>query len=36
MLRWIIEAWRLDYNARRPHMSLDGLTPRSLHHPQRA
>ena len=25
--RQIIEAWRLDYNARRPHTSLDGLTP---------
>jgi transposase InsO family protein len=25
--RQIIEAWRLDYNARRPHTSLDGLNP---------
>jgi putative transposase len=23
----IIEAWRIDYNTRRPHTSLDGLTP---------
>jgi putative transposase len=26
-LRQIIEAWRLDYNSRRPHTSLQGLTP---------
>jgi putative transposase len=25
--RTIIEAWRIDYNTRRPHTSLDGLTP---------
>jgi len=25
--RKIIEAWRIDYNTRRPHSSLDGLTP---------
>jgi putative transposase len=25
--RRIIEAWRADYNTRRPHTSLDGLTP---------
>jgi putative transposase len=25
--RRIIEAWRLDYNLRRPHTSLEGLTP---------
>jgi len=25
--RRIIEAWRLDYNTARPHMSLGGLTP---------
>jgi putative transposase len=25
--RRIIEAWRIDYNARRPHTSLGGLTP---------
>jgi putative transposase len=25
--RRIIEAWRIDYNTRRPHSSLDGLTP---------
>jgi putative transposase len=25
--RRIIEAWRIDYNVRRPHTSLDGLTP---------
>ena len=25
--RRIIEAWRIDYNIRRPHTSLDGLTP---------
>jgi putative transposase len=25
--RKIIEAWRLDYNANRPHTSLGGLTP---------
>ena len=23
----IIEAWRIDFNLRRPHTSLDGLTP---------
>ena len=23
----IIEAWRIDYNTKRPHTSLDGLTP---------
>jgi putative transposase len=27
MARRIIEAWRLDYNACRPHTSLGGLTP---------
>jgi len=27
MARRIIEAWRLDYNAARPHTSLGGLTP---------
>lgn len=26
----IIEAWRIDYNTRRPHTSLDGLTPREF------
>ena len=25
--RRIVEAWRADYNTRRPHTSLDGLTP---------
>lgn len=25
--RWLIEEWRIDYNARRPHTSLGGLTP---------
>ena len=25
--RWIIEAWRNDYNRNRPHTSLNGLTP---------
>jgi len=25
--RRIIEAWRIDYNTKRPHSSLDGLTP---------
>src|SRR5947209_18783365 len=25
--RTIIEAWRIDYNTRRPHTSLNGLTP---------
>ena len=25
--RWIIEAWRIDYNHNRPHSSLNGLTP---------
>ena len=25
--RELIEEWRVDYNARRPHTSLDGLTP---------
>jgi putative transposase len=25
--RRIIEAWRIDYNTKRPHMSLNGLTP---------
>ena len=25
--RRIIEAWKIDYNTRRPHSSLDGLTP---------
>ena len=25
--RRIIEEWRIDYNARRPHTSLGGLTP---------
>jgi putative transposase len=25
--RTIIETWRIDYNTRRPHTSLDGLTP---------
>ena len=24
--RRIIEAWRIDYNTKRPHTSLDGLT----------
>ena len=28
--REIIEDWRTDYNARRPHTSLYGLTPWSL------
>lgn len=27
MARRIIEAWRIDYNARRPHTSLGGFTP---------
>ena len=27
MARRIIEAWRIDYNAHRPHTSLGGLTP---------
>ena len=25
--RRIIETWRIDYNTKRPHTSLDGLTP---------
>ena len=25
--RELIEEWRADYNARRPHTSLEGLTP---------
>ena len=25
--RRLIEEWRMDYNAHRPHMSLGGLTP---------
>ena len=25
--RRTIELWRIDYNTRRPHTSLDGLTP---------
>ena len=25
--RRIVEAWRIDYNLHRPHMSLRGLTP---------
>ena len=25
--RELIEEWRVDYNARRPHTSLQGLTP---------
>ena len=25
--RELIEEWRVDYNARRPHTSLEGLTP---------
>jgi len=25
--RRIIEAWRIDYNTKRPHTILDGLTP---------
>jgi putative transposase len=25
--RGIIEAWRIDYNTKRPHTSLNGLTP---------
>jgi putative transposase len=25
--RQIIEAWRIDYNTNRPHMSHNGLTP---------
>ena len=28
--RQVIEAWRIDYNTRRPHTSLDGLTPREF------
>ena len=28
--RRIIENWRCDYNSRRPHTSLDGLTPVEL------
>jgi putative transposase len=27
MARRIIEAWRIDYNAHRPHASLGGATP---------
>ena len=27
MARRIIEAWRIDYNAHRPHTSLGGVTP---------
>jgi transposase InsO family protein len=27
MARRIIEAWRVDYNTRRPHTSIGGLTP---------
>ena len=30
MARRIIEAWRLDYNAWRPHTSLGGLAPNEL------
>lgn len=29
--RHLIAAWRDDYNHRRPHSSLDGLTPREYH-----
>ena len=29
--RETVEAWRIDYNLRRPHTSLDGLTPREYH-----
>ena len=25
--RWLIKEWRIDYNTRRPHTSLGGLTP---------
>lgn len=28
--RHLIAAWRDDYNHHRPHMSLDGLTPREF------
>ncbi len=28
--RQIIEAWRIDYNIERPHLSLDMLTPAAL------
>src|SRR6056297_3314544 len=29
--RYLIAAWRDDYNHHRPHSSLDGLTPREYH-----
>ena len=33
--RTIVEAWRRDYNAHRPHSSLNDLTPRAFaHRPQ--
>ena len=33
--RHLIAAWRDDYNTKRPHTSLDGLTPRELHNRSR-
>ena len=31
--RWVIDRWRLDYNHRRPHSSLDYQTPHGIRRP---
>jgi putative transposase len=28
--RWIIKAWKIDYNTERPHTDLHGLTPETF------